>query len=246
MNSHKQLPKFILKIFTDTGCDKGKLFCYNVLDRTFSVTSPKLFNAEPDYYSEKMEQQLSKSFERPLGILVSRLKEVFNSQQIILNRKEVQTIYNYLYMLLARSPKMHSVVQEKFVFEAFYTLQSIHDFTIDEALKLMRKENLFNDYKLTVLFNRTEEDFLLASDGYTQYQAGQEIVLILPVSPKIAFMLYKGTDVHDGNIVYATTEYLLRLNTITVEEQEQRRRGYVLSSKKEQLEKAIDSKKQLK
>ena len=143
---------------------------------------------------------------------------------------------------MARSPNIFTSVYDGLLFKEFFTLQQIHDFTVADAFNLMQQDNFLNSYKITFLFNRTADEILLASDGYTQYQSGQEIVLIAPLSPKIAFMLYQGTDVYDGKIVHANTEYLLRLNSITIEQQKQRKQGYVLASNREQLVKVIEDK----
>lgn len=240
MNSHRLLPKCILKNFTNN----GRLFSYDVIEGTCFATSANQFNTEINYYSTAMEQQLSQNIERPLGILASNLKKEFDSQQILIKKRHVQTIYNYIYTLLARSPNMFNSVYNGLIFKEFFTLQQVHDFTVADAFNLMRQDDFLNNYKITFLFNRTADEILLASDGYTQYQTKQEIVLIVPVSPKIAFMLYQGTDVFDGKIVHANTEYLLRLNKITIEQQRQRKQGYVLASKKEQLVKVIEDKKQ--
>ena len=237
MNSHKQLPKCILKNFSKN----GRLFSYDVLKGTYSATSAKQFNAAVNYYSAAFEQQLSQTIERPLGVLVSNLKKEFDSQQILIKKRHVQTIYNYIYSLLARSPNMFNSVYNGLIFKEFYTLQQIHDFTVADTFNLMQQDSFLNSYKITFLFNRTADEILLTSDGYTQYQSGgQEVVLIVPVSPQIAFMLYKGTNVFDGKIVHANMEYLLRLNTITIEQQRQHKQGYVLASEKEQLVKVIE------
>ena len=237
MNSHKQLPKCILKNYSD----HGRLYCYDVLGKTYFVTSPNNFNTEENYFSEGMERQLSQNIEQPLGILVSVLKRAFNSSQVLIKKNHTQTIYNYIYALLARSANMFNSVYEDLIFKEFFTLQQIHDFTVADSFKKMQQDNFLNNYKITFLFNRTADEILLASDGYTQYQAGKEIVLIVPISPKMAFILYQGTDIYDGKIVQANVECLSRLNAITVEQQKQRGQGCVLASKKEQLEKVIES-----
>lgn len=238
MNSHKLLPKCILKNFSNN----GRLFSYDVLKGTLAITSAKQFNTEANYYSVAMEQQLSQNVEQPLGVLVAYLKKKFDLEPILLRKKHIQTIHNYIYTLLARSPNMFTSVYDGLLFKEFFTLQQIHDFTVADAFNLMQQDNFLNSYKITFLFNRTADEILLASDGYTQYQSGQEIVLIVPLSPKIAFMLYQGTDVYDGKIVHANTEYLLRLNSITIEQQRQRKQGYVLASNREQLVKVIEDK----
>ena len=238
MNSHKLLPKCILKNFTNN----GRLFSYDVIEGTYSTTSANQFNTEVNYYSTAMEQQLSQNIERPLGVLVSNLKKGFDSQQISIKKRHVQTIHNYVYSLLARSPKMLTSVCDKLIFKGFYIPQQIHDFIIASAYNLMQQDNFLNNYKITFLFNHTADEILLASDGYTQYQSGQEIILIVPVSPKIAFWLYQGTDIYDEKIIHANVEYLSRLNQITVKQQRQRKQGYVLASKREQLVKAIEGK----
>ena len=71
MNSHKLLPKCILKNFSNN----GRLFSYDVLKGTLAITSAKQFNTEANYYSVAMEQQLSQNVEQPLGVLVAYLKE---------------------------------------------------------------------------------------------------------------------------------------------------------------------------
>lgn len=240
MNSHKQLPKCILKNFSD----HGRLFCYDGLKKKYFVTSPNNFNTEENYYSERMERQLSQNIEQPLGVLVAVLKRVFNSSQVLIKKNHSQTIYNYIYALLARSSNMFMSVYENGTFKKIVALQQIHDFTVADSFKLMQQDSFLENYKITFLFNYTDDEILLASDGYTQYQTGQEIFLIVPISPKIAFMLYQGTDIYDGKIVHANMEYLSRLNGITVEQQKQRGQGCVLASKKEQLEKVIEREKQ--
>lgn len=238
MNSHKQLPKCILKNFSN----HGRLFSYDVLERTYSATSANKFNTEDNYYSEGIEQQLSQNIERPLGVLVSYLKKEFASQQLLIKKTHEQTIRKYMSSLMARSPDMLISVYNELIFKIFYTPQQVHDFTVADALNLMQQDNFLNSYKITFLFNRTADEILLASDGFTHFQAGQEVILIIPVSPKIAFLLYQGTDIYDGKIIHVNIENLSQLNQITVEQQRQRKHGYVLASKKEQLEKVIEGK----
>ena len=108
----------------------------------------------------------------------------------------------------------------------------------------MQKDNFLVNYKITYLFNYTLNDILLPSDGYTQFQAGEEIFIVVPISPNIAFMLYQGTDLYDEKIVQLQSlEYVLRLNKITIDQQNQRKQGYILASNIEQLEQAIGRKK---
>lgn len=221
----------------------GRLFSYDVSEGTFAVTSATQFNTEANYYSEEMEQQLSQNIERPLGVLAAYLKTQFDSGLILIKKKHIQTIRNYVYALLARSPNMFISVWENLIFKEFFTFQQIHDLTVTNSFRIMQQENFLSGYKITFLFNKTPDEILLASDGYTQYQAGQEIVLIIPMTPKIAFMMYQGTDLYDGKIVYTDIKYLSQLNKITIEQQKQRGHGHVLASKKEQLEKVIADKK---
>ena len=118
MNSHKQLPRCVLKNF----CVSGRLFCYDVLNKTFSSSTVNEFNTEEDYYSEKMEKQLSKDIEQPLGELISFLEKKIYSPEgsIKVKKKHLQSVYNYVYALFARSQNMHEKVYNAFIFRDFF------------------------------------------------------------------------------------------------------------------------------
>lgn len=245
MDSHKQIPKCVLKHFHN---DQGRFFCYNVENFEIRRSNAKRFNTEVNYYSPFIESQLCSKIETPLGLLISDLKNVFNDKEITIRGKYRAVIYNYIYSLCARSPKMMSSVEQSLFFKECYTEQAIHDFTLMDSLALMQNDAHLESYKFTFLFNHTSDDLLLPSDGYTQFVVGDGKVMIIfvPITSKIAFWLYRGTNIYDGKIIVEQDiHFILQLNRMTFEQQKQRGKGYVISSTESYLKTiAVDEMKE--
>ena len=67
VNSHIQLPRFILKNFMNTA---GKVNHLNLEDCSLHALGPKQLGVQKGYYSKDMEQYLCRQIEQPFSVLV--------------------------------------------------------------------------------------------------------------------------------------------------------------------------------
>ena len=73
MNSHIQMPRFILKGFED---EKHFLYCYSFeYNRVINGHSQTL-NTEQDYYSDQAEGYLSQNMENPFSDILRFIKGI--------------------------------------------------------------------------------------------------------------------------------------------------------------------------
>ena len=183
--SHIQMPKFMLRQFEN---EKHELFYFDVESGDILQGRAKSINVEEGYYSEIVEDILSKSIERPFSRVVHFLEQIdYNADSFTVDQVIVETTKLFLNALLARSPATTKKTQESSIFLQFLDPQSQRDISaltcIDEALKL----GFFDDMDLTFTVNKTNIPFVLPLCGFYWYNNGKN--LNLPISPKLAITL---------------------------------------------------------
>lgn len=246
IDSHIQMPKVVLKQFAiQEGKLKGRAYNYNLETGFIGLGSPKTINTKKGYYSQEAEQEFSKVIEKPLGDVIKDINDSINKKQPFhFNQKVSETIYNYLYALLARAPKMANDVKSAMLFGELYSEQSIHDVSAIEAFLLMQKDKLLKEYKITFFINHTEIPFVLPTCGYYDFKTDEEDgVIHIPLTEKVCVRLfqakYQDKYIQNGKLLIypvLNKNVVERVNELAFETQSRYANAYLVSSSKVELE----------
>lgn len=251
MDSHIQMPKCVLKQFVITsGLLKNWFFYYDIEKDVITKGSPSSVNTQADYFSKFAEEELSKRIETPLGKLISILnKNLFsNNEEFILKQTHNRTIYNYLYSLLSRSPKMVENIKNGMFFGGWLTDQEIHEIATFDGLKIMQENKEFKEFSITFVVNNSEIPFVLPICGFYAFATKEEEAIIqLPITERISIRLfmnkYMDRYCHGGKIkqIYVNEEDIIkRMNSVALREQTRYNVGYIICSNKEELQRLKD------
>lgn len=239
MNSHIQVPKCVLKNFSN---EKKSLYYYDVKKECIKIGSAKTLNTSEGYYSKKVEDILSAEIESPLGQLIALLQKVYkvlrNTNKIYLEitYQHHQIIKNYLYALLFRSPQMAGKVAQDFIFRNFFSKQYIHDFTFVDGYEIARDEAFLNHYNITFIFCDDSAEFMLSMSGYCSFVNGDIECIVIPLTKKIAIYMYKSQSVLNA-VLRVGQGYVDEVNKITFIQQTKRSQGFIVASNKQYIEK---------
>ena len=235
------MPKLILKNFQN---EKSELFYYDFTDRKIKKGHAKSLYTEEGYYSEYVEQFLSKEIEAPLGVLVKFLLETefIDADNPPGAYKEIA--FNYLYALLSRAPKMIEEINENAVLFQFFSELDRHNIAAHDIFRMAKEKNLLKEYNVAFLDNQSLEQLILPTGGVIQY--GEK--LVCPISPNRAIVFDK-KDVNKGNAdrnrnyvsVYeiSSERKIHEINHAGIIQESRHNRKYVVGTNKEFLENII-------
>lgn len=246
MNSHIQMPKCVLKQFAiQSGANEGKVFYYNLEKNLIGLRAPKRLNVKQGHYSDVVENILSKEIETPLGKVIKDLNEsLLNGKGFKLTQKRVDSIFNYLYSLLARSPQMREGVESELLFKGFYTEQNINDISVVESIELMRQDQALKNFYPTFVVNKTETPFVLPTCGYYDFKTEDEDGIVqMPLTEKICVWLfqtkYLDKYLKDDSLLLIginNNDIIYKMNELAFITQKRYSNAYLVSSNKEEFE----------
>ncbi len=184
--SHIQMPKQILKNFQD---ENATVYYYDVQSKIIKKGRAKTLNREEGYYSNEIEDFLNKEIEDKLGKLI----------QYIINNTDIhgfcpvppnfqKIVFNYMASLFSRSKKTVKDLVETFPKLRSLSDQEIHDFVAANGIDAVIETGVFDDFVPKVLYNISQEEFVLPLCGIYGYKTSSRCVLA-PIRPDMAFVL---------------------------------------------------------
>lgn len=201
------------------------------------------------YYRDELENELSGKIESPLGKLIAFVKsEKFKKFQVNLHSKFKETIFDYMYSLLTRSPQMVQQVKEQMLFSDFYSAKDLQTITVIDGMEIARKQEIFKNFTPTFFVNKTVVPLILPLCGMYAFGTSQgEQGIYVPLTEKVAVRLidkrFLDNYIHEGHliIIHSNDDRLIYgLNNLAYIEQLRTGGGCLISSSKEVLEKAIN------
>lgn len=100
INSHIQNSRFLINEFRISQTD-GQVHILNLNDYTLSRKGPRELGTELGYFDDETEKYLSKEYEGPLSVLLTKIKEDNNYN---ISVSDANTIADFLVVLFARNP----------------------------------------------------------------------------------------------------------------------------------------------
>lgn len=242
MDSHIQMPKFVLKQFVG---EKGDFYKYDVNNGYISVGAPASTNTEKGYYSESVEEKLSKCIETPFSQkIVQKLK---NDRDVVFEEQDMESVYNYACSLLFRDPETVSIAQENVPYYELWGKQLQHDIVVDSGMSDEKlRQRLKKEFTPTIMLNETEQQFILPTCGMYSFSLRDtgERFIILPFAKFEAIYFIDNNFIDkfttkQGDITRVTVndvEIVNRLNEIAFKQQIGRKSGFVVAHSKALLE----------
>lgn len=188
VNSHIQMPKCVLKRFEN----ENHSFYYYDVEKSIigSNGHAKSINTQLGYYSKDVEQYLNDNIEAPFSSALQFIDSTnFDEPGFCVSPEFQSNVKSFIYALIAREPKILSVVDEYSVFWDLLSEQAQHNFAAVKGTELAHEQGFFDSYVVTFSVNKTKKPFVLPMCGIYSYKLHDSIHVNLPVSPQIAITL---------------------------------------------------------
>lgn len=243
VKSHIQMPKLLLKRFHN---EKNKFFYYDVEgDFIGSNGTAESTNTEMGYYSVDTEHYFRDNIETPFGKIISYVEKIgFENETLSIDSNIRDTVKNFLYALIARSPSLVNSMSAESDFIQLLPECNRHDYIAKVGLGIAKEQGFFSEYIITFIINRTDVPFALSVDGVYNYRLNEHYVINLPISPTAAIALihesYSSRVFHeDGSISMFEInerEKIMSMNEYAFSSQIKHHWGRVVCPQREELE----------
>lgn len=242
INSHIQMPKFLLKRFHN---EYNKFFCYNV-QRNYieSNRTAKSTNTELGYFSNSTENYLNRKIEGPFSKLLKRIETIdFDQEYFRAPEGFDQTTKKFMCSLIARDPLIVRKASNNSVYLQFLPSYMNHDYCVRTGICFAQDNNFFSEFVLTFIVNCTNTPFVLPIKGLYSYEMNGHCAINLPISPTLALCLvHKNYASHlirdDGTTDFfriSFTEQIETLNFFAFMSQKRHNCGCVICPQQEEL-----------
>lgn len=188
MNSHIQIPRFILKYFEN---EKGGVWQLDVDSMTIKRGHSKSLNTQLGYYSNDTEHLLESLIETPFSRKIKPIKEHdFDISEYTVPDDFSNMVKQFICVLLSRSPNMFNEVLKNSIYLQFAS--------IDEKIKpdiavryTIENDNtwIFDDYICTFAVNKSPVSFVLPMCGIYAFKSRECQTIMFPIAPNFALVL---------------------------------------------------------
>lgn len=245
INSHIQMPKEVLKRFHNR---YNSFRYYDVVKGIIGKNGrANSINTENGYYSKEVEQLFNKLIETPLGDFLNEIDKVdFDKESFVLSEEIKIVAKTFAWSLISRDPTMYSAFKKKSVFAQFVA-GNLHDYAAISGMGFAEEKDMFSDYIVTFLINKTDTPFVLPICGLYSYSRNKHRMMNIPISSKIAICFanksYSGNIIHDDGAVTFFEEYdyenIKIMNGAALLAQIKREWGYVVCTERNELDRLV-------
>ncbi|MBN1777014.1 MAG: hypothetical protein JW811_02735 [Clostridiales bacterium] len=190
INSHIQVPKGVLKYFADP--ISKKVWYLDIQKGKIRKVSPRKLGCSLDYFSGDMEDFLDANVESPVSKLNKKARDfcLGEDQTITITVQDQVTVKLYVKNLLVRSKfALQSILDNSITAELFND-QSNHDDLVYTGLVTKGSiDDLLKKGKVSLLVNHTEHNLVIPRNGFYSIISQGVEYLIIPISPKGAWMI---------------------------------------------------------
>lgn len=228
INSHKHIPKVILKQFQNC---QGAIYLYDFETKKYRICGAKSINTKKGYFSKELEEFFNKDYEGNIGRIIKQIQSSISEDKLILSEELTDSIYEYIKFVFIRSPYIN-----KLLFNV--TSQQDTDFLIEFGIRLFEDKKFLDKLNITLLVNYTENPFVLPLkcfyDVYTE-QFGKQTIISL--TEKISLILFSEEDSNKYKIknelvgVYVNDNKMVdKFNLFAINNQKKTNNGFVACS----------------
>lgn len=188
MDSHIQVPKEVFMEFVN---DKHYYFKYDILTNEVKKAFPRKTFTGQGYYSDRMELALNQQIESPLKKLLERVKTLSNDPEVfVMDSELIDSGWNYICSLLARSPNVHKTYSEHLIYSQFcMTTQQQHDCAVRNGIQIAGKWINEQNYDFSFMTNHTSTPFMIPTRGIIECAINSIGCLLVPLTPFCAILL---------------------------------------------------------
>lgn len=204
INSHIQMPKVLLKRFHN---EQNRFYYFDVRKNVIGNNgTAKSINTELEYYSEQMEEYLRDTIETPFGNVLTYIeRNNIDSDIFTIDSEAKNYIKDFMYALIARGLMFNQQMDDEEDLLKRMPVQFQHDFVAKTGIKIAQENNLFSEYIITFMINKTKIPFVLSMDGIYSYTLNGHKVINLPISPYVTASLihesYSSRVINEDNSV---------------------------------------------
>ncbi len=189
MGCHIQIPRLLLRPFVDTIQDGKKVHYLDFQD--FEIKEGKIndLGSEEKYYFEKMETFLAREIEGKVGEIFARLRKVSKrrSSEYQLTIDDAATIRQFFIYTMLRGRAILKETKRHSTFAQFLRDKDLVHLILSNPDSAF---NLFEQYSVNILFNKTDIGFLIPSCCIYSLKTNlPTYFFIMPISPKCCILL---------------------------------------------------------
>lgn len=219
IHSHIQLPNSVLKRFRDETNEEKKVWYLDIPSGEIRKTSTRRLGTSKGYYSSEGESFWSREIENSLSDLANRVCK--KAQSSPLTEEGVDTIKRYIKAAAVRSGIANTAMENSSVTAALLSNQEKHDVLAMHGMNFPGKlDDILREMGAMVLINQTERNFVVPRNCYYCAPIMDDVTIVAPISPKMAFSLFPATAhpgfesefavIHSGEIVKMMNVYALK------------------------------------
>ena len=242
INSHIQIPKFLLKNFRS---EKGKVLHLLIKENRISSCGADKLGIEKGYFSEEVEAFLNENIEQPFSRIVKKINLLINNERdsIVISPQDKKAVCDFLRSAIARSTKAYNEFLSQsataIIFEK-NNPQSNHDAFVCSFLQHTINSMLsLDNHRLVVLTNSSNVHFAVPRNCFYFVNSCGVACFILPISPKgvIAYVPndYNGAALGDY-LVVSDCKDVEYLNEVALKTELFFNGDFIVSDQKEELE----------
>jgi hypothetical protein len=198
--SHIQITKSLLGGFSHNSNEGRKVFYFDIQDKKIKEEKISKLGTEKGYYSGELEEYLNKNIESKIGDVAKRFKE-FGKQKdgdlIITSEDNVNIKRFFLYSLIRSSLIVRHANKASIIAPLLggYKANDVIPFIINNKI-----DDPFENYFTNILLNESSVEFVIPRNCiYSLITHENPTRYILPINPKVAFILMHEKEIADFN-----------------------------------------------
>lgn len=240
MESHIQIPKFLIKNFA---AEDGKVFLCTLRDGLILKRPPKSIGVSVDYYDQDVEISLNKEVETRFANTVHNLiKDISNKKAIMLNIAIREIITKFIFINFLRSEKTLIDTNEQLLTKDLSSLNETHNDIVRIGLRHVNYLSLpfdANCVQIEVIINESSVPFISSRHGCCEIPRNNPRRTFFPVSSKIAFLLTILKNPIDADLCidpwFIEADEVQKLNLLMYEQEREYNNSFLISCSKDPL-----------
>ena len=236
IQSHILLPKFLLKRFED---ERHFLYYLGIeKDSTVKISHAKSLNTKKGYYSPEVERYLQINIENPFSKVLKVIDSAdYDLNDVYIDNEMADIVKDYALSLYSRSPFAIESLNETSIYFRLFPIQDKADIAVSLSQETGTKNNIFQEYQVTIMINKTNVPFVLPLSGMYGFEKSSKKYILMPVSPKRSLVLIEHEKKVPRKIFEIDDDSIVNFfNLKAYKHQCNQQYGYIICDRKDTLE----------